>query len=175
MAEDPLKALEQDHRMVEQLFDQLAEAGEDEQATLVEQLREALVLHMSIEEEHLYPLVRDTVGDEEAAEAETEHELARTGLDQLTELTGQPGFDAALEMVKAGIEHHVQEEEGEIFPEAPQAGRGPTGGVGPDDGRSSRVQGHRVDAVARWAPRRLVTTLHRSARAICSNAPRMPG
>jgi hypothetical protein len=51
-----------------------------------------------------------------AEEADIEHDLARTGLRKMRELVGQPGFGAAVDMVKGGIGHHVKEEEGEMFP-----------------------------------------------------------
>jgi hypothetical protein len=63
--------------------------------------------------------------DEQLAdEAESEHAEAREGLATLKEQVGSSGFGAALETLKSGIEHHVQEEEGENFPKLRQsAGR----------------------------------------------------
>ena len=74
-------------------------------------------MHMKIEEELVYPLVEREVGHEEAEEAAIEHNLARNGLKQLHELVDKPGFGAVVDMVTAGIKHHVKEEEQEIFPE----------------------------------------------------------
>jgi hypothetical protein len=56
-------------------------------------------------------------GKETVEEGQTEHELARKAMHDMTALApDEPGFGAALEAVKAGIEHHVEEEEGEVFP-----------------------------------------------------------
>ncbi len=111
---DPMTLLKQDHRTVKKL---LRELGDSEQSTDREQLltkiETELRLHMQIEEELLYPLLGD--GDDRQG-AETEHELARDGLDKLRELQDAPGFGAAVEMVTAGLQHHIREEETEILP-----------------------------------------------------------
>jgi hemerythrin superfamily protein len=114
--QDPFTMLERDHRKVERLLDQLAhDPEESERNELITTLRAELQLHMSFEEEQIYPLLAGM--DREAEEeAQVEHQLARTGLDKLESLAGVPGFGGAVEMVKAGIAHHVEEEEGEIFP-----------------------------------------------------------
>lgn len=114
---DPIALITADHREVEQLMDRLEAAEGDEEAQLFAQLDQALRLHMDIEEQLLYPLVEREVGEEEAEEAETEHGLASEGLDKLESLLAQPGFGAALAMLKGGVQHHVQEEENELLPE----------------------------------------------------------
>jgi hemerythrin-like domain-containing protein len=114
---DPLEMLTNEHRQVEQLMGRLEDADGDEQRQLCEQLDQMLTMHMDLEEEHVYPMVQRLIGDEEAEEANTEHRLAREGLSNLTELVGEPGFGDALEMLRAGIKHHVEEEENEVFPE----------------------------------------------------------
>jgi hypothetical protein len=88
----------------------------------VAKLLASLQLHMTFEEESIYPLLAQVDGEMEQ-EAEVEHGLARDGIAKLTELVGAPGFGAAVEMVKAGISHHVEEEEQEAFPEAALVGR----------------------------------------------------
>jgi hemerythrin superfamily protein len=113
---DPFRMLERDHRKVERLLEQLGDdPDEPELSQLVSQLVSELQLHMSFEEEQIYPLLKGIDG-EMAEEAETEHRLAREGLEKLTSLAGAPGFGAVVEMVKGGITHHVEEEEGEMFP-----------------------------------------------------------
>lgn len=111
-----LDQLEQQHRQAEQLLAKLEKAErEADQRRLTDELMTALALHMELEEREVYPALRELDG-EMAAEANTEHELAREGLQKLDELVGRPGFGAAVEMVKAGIAHHVEEEENEAFP-----------------------------------------------------------
>jgi len=98
------------------LLDELSESerGPDREA-LVFELTQALQLHMRFEETEIYPLLGRIDGEMEE-EAEIEHGLARDGLSKMTELVAAPGFGAAVEMVKAGISHHVEEEEQEAFP-----------------------------------------------------------
>src|SRR5690606_3110540 len=49
-------------------------------------------------------------------EADVEHDLVRDGLTKLQRLADEPGFGALVDMVRAGLGHHVEEEEKEIFP-----------------------------------------------------------
>jgi hemerythrin superfamily protein len=116
-----LDELEQQHRMAEALLSELENAaGEAEQRPLVDELVTALLEHMMTEETQVYPAVRE-LDDRMAEEAEIEHGLARKGLEQLQSLVGQPGFGAAVAMVQAGVEHHVEEEENEVFPKLREA------------------------------------------------------
>jgi hemerythrin-like domain-containing protein len=111
-----LDTLERQHREVEALFTKLEKAdAEGEQRTLVEQLATSLAEHMRIEEAEVYPELARLDG-EMGEEAEIEHNLARDGLSTLQQMIGQPGFGAAVAMLQAGIEHHVEEEENEAFP-----------------------------------------------------------
>lgn len=114
---NPIVLLQADHRRVEALFSRIQASDDGERSELVTQLLSSLRVHMELEERHVYPLVGREVDPDVAEEAEVEHQLARDGLAQLEELTpDEPGFDGALAMVMAGIEHHVLEEESEAFP-----------------------------------------------------------
>jgi hemerythrin superfamily protein len=111
-----LEQLETEHRQVEELFSKLEKAeSESEQRSLVDQLSAALTKHMQVEESQVYPEVYK-IDAEMEEEAENEHQLGRDGLQKLQELIGKPGFGAAVAMLEAGISHHVEEEEGEVFP-----------------------------------------------------------
>ena len=117
MPADPFSLLELDHRHVAQLLDQLGDSKPGpERERAVKDLEESLAAHMKFEELKVYPLVVTEIGAEAAKEAETEHGLARDGLAKVVELVAEPGFGAAVESLKAGITHHVEEEEGEMFP-----------------------------------------------------------
>jgi hemerythrin superfamily protein len=116
MATEVLKMLEADHRHVEGLFESLRSTDDPaEREQLVRELGKALAVHMQFEEEHLYPLLQQ-VDDEMSEEGHIEHQLGRDGLVTLSGLVNAPGFGAALEMLAAGILHHVKEEEHEAFP-----------------------------------------------------------
>jgi hypothetical protein len=115
---DPMTILKADHRQVKQLLTALGESEEGpEREKMAAELQKALTVHMELEEQLVYPLVEREVGEEDAEEANIEHGLARTGLATMMGMTDKPGFGAAAEMLKGGIEHHVEEEETEILPE----------------------------------------------------------
>src|SRR4051794_23688433 len=118
---DVTKILEADHRKVETLFDQIEIADGAERQPLIDELVESVRGHMQLEESVVYPAMEPATGSEAVEEANKEHELAREGLASMVELApDEPGFDGALESVKAGITHHVEEEEGEVFPKIRQ-------------------------------------------------------
>jgi iron-sulfur cluster repair protein YtfE (RIC family) len=114
---DPIAQLKEDHREVETLLKTLAASkpGSRRRST-VEKVERKLALHMQIEERLVYPLIPAVLGDEAAEEVNVEHGLARTGLGELKRLQNEPGFGAAVDMLTAGIKHHVKEEEHEVFP-----------------------------------------------------------
>ena len=114
---DPIAILKADHREAAAMLKALADSkpGNARRKTN-DKLTAALTLHMKIEEDLVYPLVAEIVGEDEEQEAETEHGLARDGLAKMNELVNEGGYGAAVAMVTAGIKHHVKEEETEIFP-----------------------------------------------------------
>jgi hemerythrin superfamily protein len=113
---DVFSMLEQDHREVERMLAQLIEVDEGrDRERLVAALTSSLDLHMRFEEARIYPLMA-ALDEEMAAEAETEHRLARESLDKLAKLSAEPGFGAAVEMLTGVISHHVEDEETEAFP-----------------------------------------------------------
>jgi hemerythrin superfamily protein len=121
---DVTKILEADHRLVERLFGKIEKAEGDERKPYIDELTTALRGHMELEEAVVYPAMEPVTGDEPVEEGNAEHELARKGLDDMTRLApDEPGFGAALDAVKAGIEHHVNEEEDEIFPKLRKDGK----------------------------------------------------
>jgi len=119
---DPMRILKADHREVEKLLDQLADSEEgDDRAAMLEELVTKLSAHMEMEEAIVYPPISTEVGAEDGEEAEVEHGLAREGLTKLQSMAEAPGFGAAVEMLKGGISHHVEEEEGQLLPELKDA------------------------------------------------------
>ncbi|RPI12000.1 MAG: hemerythrin domain-containing protein [Actinobacteria bacterium] len=116
---DVTEMLEQDHRKVEKLFDQIKASKGAARAKFVGRLVSDLRLHMKVEETIVYPAIVKQADDgkDMIEEAKTEHKGARKALDDVEKLSpDKPGFDGALTMLEAGISHHVEEEEGEVFP-----------------------------------------------------------
>ena len=108
---DPMTILKADHREAKKMLNALAETEEGaERRELVKTLDRELRLHMQIEEAIVYPPVAKEVGEEDAEEADIEHDLAREALEKLVAMVDAPGFGAVVEMLKGGITHHVEEE-----------------------------------------------------------------
>lgn len=113
---DPISMLEQDHRKVEALF---ADWQATKDAAVAEQICTELTIHATVEEQTVYPVLAEAVpqGEQLEEEAEQEHGEAK----ELITRIQQAGFTGPLvaelmEELISGVNHHVQEEEGEIFP-----------------------------------------------------------
>jgi len=107
------------HREAEKLFEELEEAEPEQRRALSTALAAKLEMHMELEEQIVYPAIRRLVegSDRDVAEAGAEHELVRRGIEQLLALDADtPGFDGLIAMLKAGVLHHVEEEEKEVLP-----------------------------------------------------------
>jgi len=123
-SQDALQLLTADHREVKAMFqqyDKLAEAGGrgDERMLLASQICVALTLHAQVEEEILYPAARQALTSDEdlVDEAYVEHASAKSLVAQIKTMTSdQPLFDAKLKVLGEYVDHHVKEEEIELFP-----------------------------------------------------------
>lgn len=106
--------LESQHRKVEALFKKL-ESGRAEPEPLLEDLASSLAAHMAIEQDIFYPAVKE-VDEEVINESYEEHSLAEVALKRLL-AADEESFKARLTALKELVEHHVTEEEEELFPE----------------------------------------------------------
>lgn len=115
------RLLMQDHRAVEKLFAQYEKAKEDDakKQAIYEQIHMELAVHMQIEEEIFYPASRPHVDEQDTVnEAVVEHASARDLMAQLKKMKpSDEMYDAKVTVLKEMIEHHVEEEEKEYFPE----------------------------------------------------------
>jgi iron-sulfur cluster repair protein YtfE (RIC family) len=106
--------LESQHRKVEMLFEKL-ESGRSNREKLLEELANNLAAHMAIEQDIFYPAIKE-VDAEVVAESYEEHSLAEVALKRLRAAPDEEQFKARLTALKELIEHHVSEEEEELFP-----------------------------------------------------------
>jgi hemerythrin superfamily protein len=121
---DILQLLTAEHREVKAMFQhyhRLAEAGGkgDERMLLASQICVALTLHTQVEEEILYPAARAALAQDEdlVDEAYVEHASAKSLVAQIKTMTSdQPLFDAKVKVLGEYIDHHVREEENDLFP-----------------------------------------------------------
>lgn len=112
--------LEKQHRKVEAIFKKL-EGGRSDNDALLTELANDLAAHMVIEQELFYPAAM-AAKEDLVLEAYEEHAVAEFALKRL--LSKSPDdvtFKAKLTTLKELIEHHVKEEEEELFPKVEKA------------------------------------------------------
>ena len=125
--QDAFSLLTADHKLVKSLFKQfesLKDDGDDDQkASLVETICGELKVHAQVEEEIFYPAVRQAIdADDLMDEADVEHASAKQLIAQLEQLPPDGDhYDAMVTVLGEYIDHHVKEEEGEMFTKARKA------------------------------------------------------
>jgi hypothetical protein len=117
--------LKQHHKEVADLFERIESAEQaSEKKALFEELAGKLAAHDGIEREIFYPACeRKLTGDEDRemlGEALVEHGLVEFTLFNADRERGKQ-FDARVKVLKDIVEHHVEEEEKELFPEVEKA------------------------------------------------------
>lgn len=122
MATDLLK---KQHREVATLFRKALKSEKPKEKTqLVAEIAEKLTLHASLEEEIFYPAFREEAGDaqkveDSVLEAYEEHHVVKVLLEEISDADPKAeSFEAKLTVLKEIVEHHVEEEEEEMFPAA---------------------------------------------------------
>jgi len=119
---DIITMLKDDHKRAKKAFRDFAklDAQEDtaECLALVTQTCGELKVHATLEEELIYPAARSVLSDEDLIdEAEVEHATFKSLIQQLESMSPQDDkFAATFTVLGEYIEHHVGEEEGEMFP-----------------------------------------------------------
>lgn len=113
----------EDHDYVKKAFRAFEKMDEEDQPALVKQVLQALKVHTRIEEEVFYPAVRKAIKDEDLMnEAEVEHDSAKALIRQLERMKpSDPKFAATFTVLGEYVNHHVKEEESEMFPKARRA------------------------------------------------------
>lgn len=121
------KLLEQDHREVEALFARFEEQSDRAKVTkkrIADEICLQLTVHTQVEEEIFYPAVRDAGKEFEdmVDEAIVEHASAKDLVQQIQDMEpDEELFDAKVKVLQEMIEHHVKEEEKEMFPKVRKA------------------------------------------------------
>lgn len=121
---DPFQPLIDQHDAVDKLFQQLGRTQSPEhQWELFEQIRGAIELHAELEEQMVYPRLREQ--PELAAQIDTsygDHEGVRALLEQLAQSEpGSEAFRAKMAILQENVAFHVRHEEGEVFRQAQEA------------------------------------------------------
>jgi hemerythrin-like domain-containing protein len=124
---DALTLLKADHEAVETKFARFEELGPralKSKAAVAADVIEALSVHAAIEEQVLYPAVRDRLVDDEGQilEALEEHHVVKWTLAELDGMDpDHERFDAKFTVLIENVRHHVKEEENELFPKVRRA------------------------------------------------------
>jgi hemerythrin superfamily protein len=118
---DILDTLHEEHDEVQELLKKLNDSDDArEQKSLVGRIAQALVPHTKAEEKVVYDAVAALSSKRakiDGAEGYTEHALASATLKQLGTLAANtPEFMASAKVLKELVEHHVKEEERNIWP-----------------------------------------------------------
>jgi hemerythrin superfamily protein len=150
LSSDAIVILKNDHKEVRRLFRKFEQAGDGADATkarLVDQILEALTVHTYIENEVVYPAIRERLPDldDDILESYEEHHVADVLCMELVPMSpDNERFDAKVTVLIESVEHHIEEEEEEWFPKVREAlGR-----------KELQDLGARVEKARKKAPRR---------------------
>ena len=102
----------------------MKDAGiDDEKSDVVATICNELKIHAAVEEEIFYPAVRKAIDDGDLMdEALVEHAGAKDLIEQLEGMDSEDDlYDAKVTVLGEQIDHHVKEEEGDMFPRAKKA------------------------------------------------------
>ncbi len=125
---DAVTLLIADHKKVKKLFQDFeklkdGDGGTREKSAIVQEICMELTVHTKVEEEIFYPVVRESIDDDDLMdEADVEHAGAKSLITELEAM--QPGddhYDAKVTVLGEYIDHHVKEEHEEMFPKARKA------------------------------------------------------
>jgi hemerythrin-like domain-containing protein len=120
-----LDLLKKDHQEAARLMDQIetaADGGQNSGVELFNQLKNALTLHTRIEEQVFYPALENHQETRDLVkEAYTEHDEVKNLLSEISGLSPSSNdFINKLTELRDNVEHHVEEEENEMFPKVKQ-------------------------------------------------------
>jgi hemerythrin-like domain-containing protein len=121
---DLLDTLKEEHEEVSALLKKLVDGeSASERKSLLKQIKSALVPHVRAEEKVLYDAViavKDKDAQQDGEEGYIEHSLADKTLKDLEKISNamSPEFGAAAKVLKELVEHHIKEEESNVWSDA---------------------------------------------------------
>ncbi len=114
-----LDLLKKQHEEVSKLFkkyDKLGEEEAEEKQELFEQIADRLAAHATIEEKFFYPSIKTEDTEDIVREALEEHLSVKRLISDLLDMEpDDEAFDAKMQVLREQIEHHVEEEEDDMF------------------------------------------------------------
>jgi len=122
MSTDAIVILRQDHKEIRKLFTQFQQAGEGavvRKGEVVDKIMELLTVHTYMENEGMYPAVREALPDleDDVLESYEEHHVADVLCMELATMTpDDERFDAKTTVLIENVTHHIEEEDQDWFP-----------------------------------------------------------
>lgn len=117
-----LDLIKNDHDQLKKLFDQALENTEPgDRASLLHGIHAELMAHERMEEDVFYPALRaaNEQAKEIVLEGYAEHHVIDVILDELMEVPEDAEhWKAKLKVLRENLDHHMEEEEGEMFKRA---------------------------------------------------------
>jgi len=113
--------LKDDHDKVKALFEKFQSARRDEEkkGEIAQTICKELTVHTQLEEEIFYPAVRAAIDDEDVMnEARVEHDSAKELIAEIEKMSpDEDMFDAKVKVLGEFVNHHIREEQNEMFPQ----------------------------------------------------------
>ena len=122
--DDPraLQLLKEEHHVFRKLFDAAEDASGDELKKIADELCLRLTVHMTIEEEILYPALKPVIGADEVNEGIVEHQAGKLIIAELEQLSGSEElYKAKVHVLGEETVHHIDEEDEDLFEDAKKA------------------------------------------------------
>jgi iron-sulfur cluster repair protein YtfE (RIC family) len=122
--QNAITLLKKDHATVKQLFVREEELTKQaaSKVSVFNEIKAALQIHASIEEEIFYPAVKKARSEhvkDEVREGYEEHKQIKSLLAQISSITpADETYDMKIKVLREDVEHHVKDEESEMFPDA---------------------------------------------------------
>jgi hemerythrin superfamily protein len=121
---DAIALLKEDHRKVHKLFKEFENAkGKRRKEKLAREICLELTVHTMLEEEIFYPASDGKIDEDLLKEAYVEHDSAKlliAEIEAATE-TSDEFFDAKVQVLSEQVDHHIKEEERDLFPQVRRA------------------------------------------------------
>lgn len=112
--------LKEDHRKVKGLFEKFKAANTSSRQSIADEALQDLEIHTKIEDSIVYPAIREAIDKGEMVdEAREEHHVVGLLIKELRKMkTTEEGYQAKFTVLSELVEHHIEEEESEMLPEA---------------------------------------------------------
>lgn len=122
--DDPtaIRLLKEEHHIFRKLFDKAEKSEGEALVPIAEELCMRLAVHMTIEEEILYPALKPVIGEEEVDEGIVEHQSGKRIVAELENLDGtETLYKTKIHVLGEETVHHIDEEDEDLFEDAKEA------------------------------------------------------